>query len=93
MSGIGAQHTEQCLWAVTPEALVVRLLLPFSRAAVSLACEAVCVAALAILSFLPMGVTPLLHFLQWSREMAHLLLQILFWNGFFHPIYRVSNWL
>ncbi len=64
MSGIGAQHTEQCLWAVTPEALVVRLLLPFSRAAVSLACEAVCVAALAILSFLPMEVTPLLRFLQ-----------------------------
>ena len=40
-SGIGAQQTEQCLCAETPEALVVLLLLPLSRAAVSLACEAV----------------------------------------------------
>ena len=35
--GIGVQHTEQCLCALTPEALLDRLLLPRSRAAVSLA--------------------------------------------------------
>ena len=51
LSGIGAQHTEQCRCAATPEELVDRLLLPRSRAAVSIACEAVRVAALAILSF------------------------------------------
>ena len=37
LSGIGAQQTEQCLWGLTPDALVLRLLRPRSRAAASLA--------------------------------------------------------
>ena len=78
LSGIGAQLTEQCRCAATPEELVDRLLLPRSRAAVSLACEAVRVAALAILSFLPKGITLPLRFQQSSHGMILLLLRILF---------------
>lgn len=37
LSGIGAQQTVQCLWGLTPDAEVERLLRPRSRAAVSLA--------------------------------------------------------
>jgi hypothetical protein len=77
LSGIGAQHTEQCRCAATPEELVDRLLLPRSRAAVSLACEAVRVAALAILSFLPKGITLPLRFQQSSHGMILLLLRLL----------------